>query len=633
MAGPVLLLRFDEVLDAVRPADAMANLDDLVTEAGLAMPPVVDAVLGRGRRFTSADARGLRAADVAAGSTLLTRDASIRVAMTWDLAAQAAAAQNGTIYARGKGTGAAEYVGAGLELRVVNAALGIGELRWLWHDVAGALKTQVGGHFKPAASGIMILTATRRWVSSTEVVLRYFVGDVMLAEVISPDGSIGGGTTGTTSIGARFSGAWGRFLDGVIDELQVLDYELTPEEIAATWRRIAVHQPNGYQLFRELHDEGFPLPDDPGSRAQRETRQWGHGFGFAAAQAENIRDNIHPDRAYGSVLESWEAITAQPPRPGDSVDARRARVVARMRQRAGISIPGVEAALEELVATDPSNLELLAFDQTTHDDYGAATGLNELRWYYEPGAAWTIVANALRHLSATSIPFNNTQRLWETARMSIGGNGRGVHVLAKLTPTTLDNTTEVGIFVGDRASGNFVLMGYRNNASSYEIITEVFKLWVSQGVNVRGTLTGFVPAWLHLFAQDSTAPVGFGGFRKYTVAWAEAAESGPYTSVVDIDSGFQDTHWAGLYARTLAGAANIDVAFDDVKVRAPYGDRSFNLYVYRDPALLGRPDLVGGNLVLNGLKQAHTRAKLVTAKVALCDDENTGCDFTPMGAI
>lgn len=174
-------------------------------------------------------------------TNLILVSAGQRIPITWQkiINCNPTPTIHGTLYARGKATSAAEYLGAGVELRVVNAAQGIGELAWLWQDTAGVLKRQVGGHFAPPADGYLLLTATRRWVSSTKVILRYFLGGRMLAEIESVDGDIGGGDAGTTSIGARFDGTkWGDFFDGVIDELQVVDYELAPDEVAAIWERI-----------------------------------------------------------------------------------------------------------------------------------------------------------------------------------------------------------------------------------------------------------------------------------------------------------------------------------------------------------------------------------------------------------
>ncbi len=620
----VLLLRLNESDAELRPVDDAENLADLA-KTGADAPDVVDAATGRGRQFTSADEDGLAAVDVDTGSTLLTRDASIQAIASWDIEAADAYGSPQTLYARGKGTASAEYVGAGLELRVVNAALRIGELRWIWHDLSGVLKTQTGGHFQVPADGFLLLTATRRWVSSTRVVLRYYLGDELLAEVESVDGEIGGGTTGTTSIGTRYTGAaWEQFFDGVIDELRVTDDELTAEEVVATWRRITIEQPRGYQLVREMHDPGFPISMDPGSRAQRETRLWGHALGFAAAQAENIRENILPDRAYGRVLERWEAITKQAPKPGDGVDTRRRRVVGRIRQRLGVSIPGVGVALEELVDTEAENLEIYAFDQTMVEDFAT---LNETRWHYNPSAAFTIASGALR-VQAAAVPAIDMLFDWYRAKQSIGGNGRGAHLIAKLDPTTIADDAEVGFYFENRITNHAFLFGMRRvSAGDVSLVTEHFLGGAGQGAVVREAMGAAVAdRWLQIKFQEPAEDALF------TVKRATSS-SGPWTTVEDIAApGMTTFHWCGVYVRAVDGSTvTLDASVDDFTVRAPYGDRSFRFYVLRDPSLPGDADYLGANAVINGLRQAHTAAHVVQTLEALYDDDSTIYDDAPMG--
>lgn len=615
------LLRFDEISNDLFPVDDAGNLADLA-KTGAALPDLVDAAVGRGRAFTSADGDGLQAQDVVPGSTLITRDATVQVILSWDIDDAATYGAPQTIYARGKGTGAAEYVGTGLELRVVNATLRIGELRWIWQDLAGNLKTQIGGHFQVPVGGFLMLTATRRWVSSSRVVLRYFLGDALLAEIESTDGEIGGGTTGTTTIGTRYTGAaFGRFLDGVIDELRVLDEELTAEEIAMTFRRITVEQPRGYQLIREMHDPGFPISQDPGSRAQRETRMWGDGLGFAAAQAENIRENILPDRAYGRILERWEALTKQPAKPGDDVDTRRRRVVGKIRQRRGVSIPGIGDALRELADTDPENLEVHAFDQTMVDTWES---LNILRWRHMPASAFTLASNALR-LQSTGDRSEYTQ--WRTTTQPIGGRGLNAKILTKITPTTIANQGEVGVMLLDHGAQHAALLGLRNDAGTYRIV----RTTVENGIAAAATnlaAPGLVPVWLLLEHQAGTT---------FRARWSTVSASGPWTEATFAHARMDGTRTrpmgdAGMYGRTWsAAAANIDVAFDDTRVRTPNGTRPFRLYVVRDPGDPGAPDYLGANTVISGLRQTHTVARVVHSMRAKYDNANTSYDREPMG--
>jgi hypothetical protein len=636
-----VLLRLDEPEDDIRPTDAIESLHDLAPVAPLVMPAVVDGFSGFAREFAGngVGSRGLLALDRVSGTTLHQRDMTVQAIVRWDAVGQDAELSPGTIYARGKGGSVAEYCSGGIEIRVVSVPDLVGELRWIWHDGAGALKTQVGGYFKAPADGWLLLTATRRWISPTEVALAYYVGDQLLLELVSTDGSIGGGTTGTTQVGARWEGlGWSNFFAGAIDSLRVLPRELAAEEIAMTWRRITLYQPRGYELVKALHSPSFPISDDPASRVQKETRLWGHALGYGATSAELLREHLLPDRAYGAALEQWEGITRPlPPKQGDSIEIRRARVVARLRESQGVSLPGVRGVLDELVDMDPEDLEFLAFDQTTVDTFAT---LNELRWFYDPAAQWTIAANALRVQAsgASPIRFDGGNRAWYTARQSIGGNGRGAHVLAKLTPTTLAIaafvSTEVGVFLGNHIDGNFILFGLRHDAGgAYQLVSETFKAWSSEGVVVHAA-TALITMHLHL-ALDDGGVIGFSqNDTDFTAGMSSVGEAGPYTEFQRSTFGVTGYQWAGLYARSIGAAgAAIDVAFDDVKVRAPYGDRPFHFYVYRDPAIAGALDAAAANAILRDLKHDFTVGAVVTAKVALYDDDETTHDGPPMGGI
>lgn len=334
----------------------------------------------------------------------------------------------GTLYAHGKGTAAADFLSAGVELRVVNPSSGVGELRWLWQNAAGTLKRQAGGYFAaPTDGSSVLLTATRRWVSPTSAILRYFVGGQMLAEVETADGDIGGGTAGVTTIGARYDGAaWVDFFDGVIDELRVVDYELTPEEIAATWRRIAELQPDGYRTMRDLMQPGLPISDDPSSRVQSDLRTLGNALGYGSSQVENVRDNLMPDRAYGAVLNRWERITQKPAKPTDSVDKRRARVVGHLGKRDGVSPPGVQNALAELFAMRAADIPIIAFDNTIREQWAALEGE---RWLTAVnGTSVNTIAGALLTKSGG---VNATWDSGASASTRIIGDGR-IDVFAPL---------------------------------------------------------------------------------------------------------------------------------------------------------------------------------------------------------
>lgn len=631
------LWRFDEVEDDERSYDAQGNVAELDIADNLTRPPVIDAVSGRGRRFLAASSRGLVAQDVVGGTTFAQRDLTVQAIVWWDLTAQNTYGSVGTIYARGKSHSTAERISAALELRVVDVATRLGEIRWRWQNAAGTQFAQPGGYFVASVADYQLLTATRRWVSSSEVVVRYYLGDQLLAEHTSVDGSIGGGTTGTTQIGARWTGAvYANFFDGVIDEMRVLDYELTAEEIESTWKRITVHQPRGYELFRELHDPGFPISDSPDSRVQKETRWLGNALGTAAAIGHDIADNALPDRAYGPALEAWEeAYKPVPtPRQGDSTDQRRARVIGRMRQRRGFSMPGVLDAISELADTHRDNLAFVGFSQTTTDTWAT---LNPTRWTFDPSAQWAAVAgNARATVTAVDIPFTGTAKSWYSSRMSIGGRGRAVQMVAKISLNTWAANGEAGVWLGDWARGDLLLVGLRYSGGNVEVRTEFFKAWASAGSTVRFAAFAW-PGWLIVKMNDAEEALMVSAAPTFTIGHA-ATELGPYTKLAGIASPSTwslpyGLDWAGHYVRTVGGAATLQIDFGKTIVRAPYGERAHRWYVYRDPVLGGEPDFEATNQVLRGLKHAHTEGRMVNNLVAKFDDPDSLFDGAPLGGI
>ena len=302
-----------------------------------------------------------------------------------------------------------------------------------------------------------------------------------------------------------------------------------------------------------------------------------------------------------------------------------------MRRTEGVSIPGLEAALVELIDTDASNLQILAFDQTITDDFAAT--LDTTRWWSEPSADWTISGGALR-VQAIAGDFTQPST-WKRNLTSIGGDGRAVQLLCKVTPTTIPDGAAAGIILSNKQNKNEIALVLLRSGTHYFVDALVVTAGVVTANPVAIDLGTVAPAniWLHVY-QGGT--VGFGGgasVQPFTVGYST---TGPTSGFVYSASFMASAtmHWAGqvfLGGNVTAGAS--DFKFDDAKVRAPCGDRSFFLYVYRDPALPGRPDLVGANHIIRQLKQAHTWAAVITNKQCLCDDVTTPCDLGPLGGI
>jgi hypothetical protein len=619
----VFVLRFNEVTTEEPPLDDKHVLNDFTAITTLT-PEVATGSLGRAREFDGSTT-GLRSTDVVTGDTLLTRDMSIQVALSWDAAVQAAGAP-GFIIARGVGGSSSEYVSYGLRIEALDAPSYTARVRWFWQDVAGVDRLQDGADVVILPGTFTMLTATRRWVSPTEVVLCYYVGDQLLAEVTSVNGSIGGGTTGTMLLGHRRAGGVdGNFFAGRLDELLVVSRELCFEEVEATWLRITKYQPLGVQLYLEMMDDGFPLSDQGDSDAQLDIRIKGHAYGFAAAQIENLRANFLPGRAYGTTLEQWEEAFRVTPAPAASIQQRRARVLARLAQRRGVSIPGVEDALQGLLGgATVDDLEYLAFNSIITEAFDT---INLLRWDVTPVASWTAVSGAARSsLAAGDYTFDGFNSGWQYARMTVGGDAKAAHAIAKVAQTTPQSGLEVGVYFGDSALNNFILLGLRDNAGSFEVVTQSYVGGVPSAAVVQVVL-GANPAnlWLHLYQTETDGT--------WTPAWSTTSKIAGYTL------GSNVTHpsiarWSGVYVRStaaIAGAAVVDVP--DFELFEPFGQRPFNAYVLLDRALGFSPDIAAAQSVLEGIKHGYTHVAFITSREFLCDDPESGCDRGPMGAL
>lgn len=630
--APIVLLRFDDSDPAIAPMDLAGGLQDLgvlvskaVTGVTLAVPGVVTGAVGRARQFDPHIVHaGFSARDVVSGSTLLTRDVTIQTILSWNAAHQDLGV--GNIISRGLGTASpAEFVAYGLQITLISPTTMTGSLSWFWQDTAGTFRTQTSAQFICLPGNVTMLTATRRWISPTSVLLRYYIGDQLIGEVASVDGSIGGGTTGGTQIGTKIvAGADSNFLAANIDELMVLDRELCAEEIEATWLRITKYQPLGIALFTDMHDEGFPLPDNPASDARLDMRMTGVALGLAAAATENLRANFLPARAYGTTLDQWEELVAPSPSPTTSIEARRARVQARMSQRLGSSLDGFRDALTELLGGAlPSQLEFLAFTNEITDDF---TTLNLSRWDVTPVGSFT-AASGKAHVApgAGTFLMNGTTRDWKTCAAAALGDGQSSHLIAKLVFTTPQSVGEAGVHFGDWALGNYLLLGLRDNAGSFQIVTESFIANVSQGLVVQAT-PGANPAaiWFHLYQTDVNGT--------WLAAWSTTSATAGYATSSPITHPTLQNR-AGFYLRSTGAIGAAVADFDDLVLRCPFGTRPYSAYVLLDRALGFSPDIPGARAVVDAIKHAFVDGTFITSRNTLYDDPDGGYDDGPMGGI
>ncbi len=619
-----VLLRLHDPDETVRPKDEAGALQDLGVPDDAFAPTVVPAACGNGRNFDGDNTTALAAKDLAGGSSMATRDLTIMAIVSWNIAQQTNFVDPGVIVCRGDGSSSAEQICYELRLSVVDLATSTGSIALAWQDTSGTMHVQAGAQFV-CPDGFTLLTATRRWASPTSVVCHYYIGDVLLAEITSTDGSIGGSTLGSFTLGAhRVGGTLGSFFAGVVDELAVFDREMCIEEIACTWQRITVFQPLGVQLLRELHDPGFPISDDPSSDVQLEIRQAGMALGYAASLAENFRRNILPQHSYGLALELWEQVlrpTRLPTQlPDSGIDARRARVLARLRQRGGSSVPALESLLVGLLGgADVSQLQFLAGSNTFTDGF---TTIDPLRWDMDNASFSSVTAFGGSAVFAPD-DFGPTPRRIFMQR-SVGGDAKQAHQIAKLVFTTPFNGTEAGVFFANAATGDSVQVGLRDVAGSFQIFTEIIVGGVSLGAVSRQTFGGNPAAiwlWLSQTTTDGT----------WAASWSTTSGTTGFTAPVTFAAP-SSMQWAGMYLRPIGTPAGDAVAsFDDHLLFTPLGFTPFNAYVLLDRALGFVPDIPGARQCVGAVKHAFIHGTFITAPQLLADDPDNGCDQAPCG--
>ncbi len=496
-----------------------------------------------------------------------------------------------------------------------------------WEAAPGTVGVLIDG-----SGGALTIAALEAFINAGTALLQVTTPDAVHAAsfVFLDDGEV---TEGTLAGGVDATGEYLDFFDGAIDELRVVGRELVAEEIAATWNRIRTIQPAGEQLIRDCMPPGLPISSDPTSRVQRETRMTGHALGYAAAQTENIRANLIPDRAYGPALTRWERITRQPSRPGDDVDIRRRRVLGHLARRAGVSQPGVRAALHDLLACDEDQLELIAYNNTIRDGFDT---LRERRWRRTPEADWAVAGGELAVAIDAGEEPNALTPDWRTCLTGVSGpehiGGYGAQIFAKVTPAFTDDGMEAGLVLYDWPRRDALLLGVRSDGGDIAVVSQRYIGGIAQPLVVHET-TADDPHWLHLYQ----VPVDYSGqdpsdLVQHGVRWSTTSATAGFTTGNPGNFSFA-VGWFGFYARTFDGALADPLAasFDDAALWMPHGTRPFHFYVLRDPDLPGEYDLAGANASISKLRQSHTHGAVITSRAFLAGNPESLCGRGPCG--
>lgn len=630
LRGPAtLLLRLDEP-DGVMPSDSAGNLADLAPTAGATAPVSVSSWTGRGRFFDGS--AGLVASDLAGRNTLPQRDVTVQAILSIDLAEGDGAYH--TVIARGIGNSVSQYRSHQLVIQRADAGMGPNAfVFWEWQDSTGSSREQDVGIFQlPEPGKLFLLTATRRWEASDKVVVRYYIDERLIAEHTSTDGDIGGGTTGQTTVGALRNGAtWGQFFAGTIDDLAVYDYEMSPGEVRAVWRRLYEHQPAGVDMLRGLAPPGAPWFKDPGNRIGRRMKAAGQSLGSAHASIDELRELWLPDKAPRDQLARWEGIFDVSARPRDSLDLRRSRLLGITGREEGFSHPAVKLALMETLAVDQADdLEILEPTNVIRD--GFESGIRDERWLRGALGTWSTVSETLRVVVPAATDITWTTQGWGAhLRTPLDTGGVGPDFLSTVvTAWTLPANSGAGLLLCDRRRNDGLWFGLYNDAGTIKV---GYRMVIGY---VVFPFVAFENADVNPYSlQIRKAPEGAGEFLLQWVSSAVTPDADDFEEQL-VDPGMLDPDWAGYGVFGTSGslASQLSVDFDSFVAYCPDGSRPHHWYVYRDPGLPGTPDLVGAQRIIERMKPAHTHAAVIVSRSLLAGEDPEGfVGRGPMGML
>ena len=561
--------------------------------------------------------------DIAGQSQVLTRDVSVQWIGTLLVAANVF---DGRVANRGLGGSAPERQSWCVYFDTDSAAPLI-TLGFQWDDIGGTSRQSVVELPTWVPTNAWTLwTVTRRWESAASVVMRCYVGDQLAAEWTSSHGDIGGATTATTVV------LGGDGFAGKIEQLKVVSREISHEEVQQTWARLSRHQPEGEQAVQALSPPGAPWYRSATSGPARLARLAGQALGYAAAKGHELRETFLPSTAYRDVLARWERLVAARVATADSLDDRRARVVARLARENGYATAQVQEILAEAFDQDAADVELLEFSADVTDTFA---GLDARRWLNRPRSAtsWSALSSTARvtATSGTDLRYEPGLTNGPTLELAVG-SGAGAYFACQITRTTLPADAEAGILLrhgrGDRVW--FGVTGVSGGASEVR-----YQRWrdgvLVDSAPVALATTGTGDHWLRVRGMPGTAFLG-AGEQPLQFEWSEDGINFDIRSSI---TWVRDHQWAGFYVRGLdsALASNVDVRFSKLLAREPNGWRAARWYAYRNLGLGGAPNMEAAQSLVTAVKPAHTYAAAISSLDVLCDDAGSGCNRGPLGAL
>jgi hypothetical protein len=624
----VFTFRFLELSQEIFAVDALGNMDDLghdlAATPDLLLPPIVASRKGRGREF--GEDLGMVGDENVADSARLIRDCTIRAILQYDIAA-ASVSDVGTICVRGRGGSNPEILLYGLELVKVDSVTVKIRARWQEASSTDAIVAGVDFVLPP---GFIHVACSRRWISTSEVALTYVVNGVLVGTETVSEGDIGEGVGGQLNVGCANDNStvdYERFLpDGsIMDWLAVSDDAKSVEELRQEYRNVFVHQPAGYQILRAYQPPRRVFNPEPDSRVQRWFGAAGDGLGIALSNAETLREDFLPDRAWGPALTRWESITGLSPAPTDSIAVRRTRVLGFLSRILGYTVADIKLSLEPLFGLDSSDIDIIEYDALRTDDFGTddiSTPPSRI-WLTHQGAGAVAIAAGVCNVSASASDDIRWIRAggdppYRVASISAatGRDADGATLITSKDVQALGTDVIYG-HVWHTINKDAVIVGHRRDGITDKI----------SAFTVLGTVQS---ATVDLFTVGVTDPLWlltrYLGGTDYEVAFSTTGPLTGYNTPVAF-TGPESPRWAGfgLFGLDASLVANSDADFDDVKIYEPNGTRAFSWQAYRDTGLSGTYDITAAQQQLAKQKPAHTNAAAVT-------NDTDGFELGPTGS-
>ncbi len=634
------LFRLLEIADEIRPVEAQLHVSDLAEIPGDVMPAIVQTdranenkLTSRGRVF-GADL-GLRGTDqVVAGvtdHTVLLRDVTVRAFIDYRVKNHING-QIGVLCVRGLSGSDAERELFGVELERVDINNAI--LRARWQDKIGTQAVLAGVSFL-VPLGFFHVAVTRRWNTTTDILVRYYVNDQLIGqETIAAAGDIGEGVGGTLLIGHRGPLALEQdFLpaETVIDHISIESDEMSAEELRTDYRRQALHFVEGGALLRAYIPPGDTWNPNPDSLVQRWIAAEGDAIGDGLAEANRLRDDFLPDRAYGNTLARWEFITGLAPGPTDSIQTRRDRVLGFLRKVLGFSVADIKTALEPLFGLDSADIEIVEYDALRTDDFATddITAPPSRIWITTIGVGTVAIAAGVCAITLDHIKpgewFQGASVPHRKASLSARNQvePRRAALITKLAAIVTADTPALIGHCWITPEKDVMWLGLRQTGGVRELASFSVVGGVASGFTTLVTPFATDP----FFLFTSYLGNGFYNFRHAVAA------GGPYSADVSI-AGPSAPRYVGFGAvhQALNGAGGtMSANFDDAQIYEPEGLRGLAWQAFRDPGLPGQFSIENAQLQLDKQAPAHTAPCAVIEKpqgfeLGPTGDGKLGCD-------